>query len=492
MSSLSPYILEKLKRWKRDPLLFALECLHVTPSTQQIELLQSFAGCKRMTIRSGHGTGKDASASWIICWFLATRPYAKVICTAPTARQLADILWSEISKWMRQSAVADDFVIQKDKIYHKDAQKEWWARAVSTNTRASKEEQSETLAGFHGDHMLIVCDEASGIPDPVFIPLEGAMTQEDNKCLLIGNMTQSSGYFYESHFHSTISKRWNKLHWSSEKSSNVDPSYCEYMAEKYGIDSDVYRIRVLGDAPTEADDTLIPYSWALQCVGNALPREDSDPKYLGVDVARKGKDKSVILPRQGFIIDPWEEYQGMLSDNLMGRIRLKHADYGAEGIAIDEIGVGGPIIDTLSGIFKVPNVLGVNVASSSSDGSKFHRLRDEIWWMVRRNCEHGRYSFPDVVCSGGFGKNVIMGEVLAEELSSIKYTHKGSVLHVESKDDMKKRGKISPNIADALGITEVFATVARRIFTKKRKKEGRNPDIYPNARRGRRASWRTR
>lgn len=492
MSSLSPYVLEKLRRWKDDPLLFALECLHVKPSTQQVELLQSFAKCKRTTIRSGHGTGKDASASWIICWFLATRPYAKVICTAPTARQLADILWSEISKWMRQSAVADDFVIQKDKIYHKEAQKEWWARAVSTNTRASKEEQSETLAGFHGDHMLIVCDEASGIPDPVFIPLEGAMTQEDNKCLLIGNMTQASGYFHESHFHPTISKRWNKLHWRSDQSTNVDPEYPIYMAEKYGIDSDVYRIRVLGDPPTESEDTLIPLAWAEQCIGNDLPREDADPIYLSVDVARKGKDKSVIMPRQGYIIDPWEEFQGMLSDDLIGKIRQKHSDLGAEGIALDEIGIGGPIVDILSGTFRVPNVIGVNVSSSSSDSTKYHRLRDELWWKVRRNCERGRYSFPDILIPGGFGKNVVMGQVLAEELSSIKYSHNGSILKVESKDDMKARGKISPNIADALCISEVYATVARKIFTKARKKEGRNPEIYPSARRGRRASWRTR
>jgi hypothetical protein len=89
---------------------------------------------------------------------MTTRAYAKVVCTAPTAHQLSDILWSEISKWVRQSKVVDEFVIQKDKFFHKSSPKEYWARAVSPSVKASKEDQAETLAGFHGDHMLIIVD----------------------------------------------------------------------------------------------------------------------------------------------------------------------------------------------------------------------------------------------------------------------------------------------------------------------------------------------
>ena len=97
--------------------------------------------------------------SWVIVWFMTTRPYAKVVCTAPTNRQLHDILVSEISKWLRQSTVADEFVIHKDIIYHREAPKEWWIRFISPSVRATKEEQAETLAGLHGDHLLIVVDE---------------------------------------------------------------------------------------------------------------------------------------------------------------------------------------------------------------------------------------------------------------------------------------------------------------------------------------------
>ena len=104
---------------------------------------------KRISVRSGHGTGKDASASWIIAWFLTLHRNSKIVCTAPTGRQLSDILWSEISKWFRKSSMLDaEFVVQADKIFHKSAPKEWWCRAVSASVRSTKEEQELLITAF--------------------------------------------------------------------------------------------------------------------------------------------------------------------------------------------------------------------------------------------------------------------------------------------------------------------------------------------------------
>jgi len=298
-SNINKSVLKKLAEWKKSPLQFVHDCIKATPSTQQIELLQAVGKNKRTTVRSGHGCGKDASASWLALWFLVTRPFAEVIVTAPTNRQLRDIFLAEISKWLRQSPVADEFIIRRDSIQHKDAPKEWWLKLISPSVRATKEEQAETLAGLHDDHLFIICDEASGIPDPTFIPLEGAMTQEDNKVLLIGNMTKNNGYFYDSHFHSEISKHWKKLHWDSRDSTNVDKSMPDYFAAKYGIDSNVFRIRGEGNPPLQDENTLIPPWAAQQCIGNEFEVAEDEPLYLGVDVARYGDDSSIIMPRQG-------------------------------------------------------------------------------------------------------------------------------------------------------------------------------------------------
>ncbi|MEA2000167.1 MAG: hypothetical protein U9N61_12710, partial [Euryarchaeota archaeon] len=413
------------------------------------------------------------TASWLILWFLVTRLYAKVVCTAPTARQLDDVLWSELSKWIRKSIVADEFVIQKNKIFHKHSPKEWWCRAVSVSARASKEEQAETLAGFHGDHLLIVVDEASGVNDPVFIPLEGAMTQEDNRCLLIGNMTKNAGYFYDSHYHVDIRKKWDKLHWDSRESTNVSPEMVQYFIDKYGKDSSIFAVRVAGDPPHADDQCLIPLAWSMQCVDNDIGIPEDEPLYLGVDVARYGNDDSIILPRRGNWIHEWKTYHNMNTISLGGEIVLTGVDLEAQGVAIDEIGVGAGVTDWLTKHGAIPT-FGVNVACASSDIKKYHKLRDELWVRVKEKCMQGQYRFPG-------GK---LGDELCNELASVGYdfnTYGGIV--VDSKKLLKSKGKESPNVADALGLSEYFQNAATQVFKDKRKRRKRSPS-YNN-----RHSW---
>ena len=441
-----------------------------------MEFLRALPKQKRISIRSGHGTGKDASASWAVLWFLSTRVYAKVVCTAPTARQLNDILWSEISKWARDSAIQDEFVIQSEKIFHKGAPKEWWARAVSPSVKADPTDQAETLAGFHGDHLFIVVDEASGVEDPVFIPIEGALTQEDNRVLLIGNPTKNKGYFHDTQFHAEIKKMWHRLHWDSRDSENVKPEYAVYMATKYGVDSNVFRIRVAGEPPLEDERTLIPLYWAEQCIGKELDIDEEEPCYLGVDVARYGEDKSIILPRQGLIIKPWESFQGMNTAILTDHVVLTYDENDAEGCGVDVIGVGAGVADNLRKR-DMPGLFDINVHWASSDAQKFALLRDELWWRVRENCMHGYYSFPDIKLPG---ETLSLGQELANELSSPRYEfNRNGAVKVEGKKEMKKRGVASPNIADALCITEYFYGSAMRIFRRKDRKKAKRKMLQP-------------
>jgi len=458
-------VLRRIKSWRDSCLLFVNDCIAVTPTAQQLELLVAVDHNKRISVRSGHGAGKGSSAAWVAIWFLSTRPNAKVVVTAPTAHQLSDIFWSEMSKWLRQSKVADEFILQKDKIFHKSNSREWWCRAISVSARSTREEQAETLAGLHADHLLIICDEASGIPDPVFVPLEGALTGEDNKVILIGNPTKSSGYFHETQFHSEISKDWHKLHWDSRKSTNVNKEMPEYFARKYGVDSNIFRIRVEGNPPLQDDTTLIPLWAAEQCIGNEFEVAEDEPLYLGVDVARYGDDASVILPRQGLKIFPWETFRKLNTIDLGGFINQIYQEVNAEGCAIDVIGVGAGVADWLQK-HNLKNLFQVNVTAASSDIEKFHKLRDELWIRVRDNCLLGKYSFPDVKVNG---ETESLGQQLVSELATPRYSfnaHGGIV--VESKKDMKARGIASPNIADALCLTEYFSNRATRVFAKEK------------------------
>ena len=479
-------ILKKLKEWKASPLKFVVECVNGTPSKQQIEALLLLTKTKRLTIRSGHGCGKDCFCAWAILWFMSTRPYAKVVCTAPTAHQLSDILWSELSKWLRQSKVVDEFVIQKDKFFHKSSPKEYWARAVSPSVKASKEDQAETLAGFHADHMLIIVDEASGVADPVFVPLEGAMTQEDNMVILIGNPTKNTGYFHNTHFHPVLSKKWKKLHWDSRDSELVSIDMVDYFKENYGEESNIFRIRVMGQPPIDDESTFIPLSWALSCVGNPIDVDPTWPLHLSVDVARYGDDSSIILPRRGMKIDPWESFQGVHTLNLSHHILRTFTDMEADGVAIDEIGVGGGVVDWLQNDPRglgYDKVFGINVSEASTDKRKYYRLRDELWDKVRTNCMKQKYSFPDTSVKL-FGKDMNLGHMLADELASVKYNLDSGVIKIESKKDMKARGVASPNIADALCMSEYFSKdIAFSLWSPRQKsikKKRIQPGFIPN------------
>lgn len=463
----------KISEWRDNTAQFAEECCKMTPTSQQKELFAAFdRGDARITVRSGHGTGKDAAVSIIILKTLTTRSYPKIPCTAPTGHQLRDVLWAEINKWLRQSLVKDEFVWNNERIYLKSAKEEWFAVARTVNVKGTKEDQGETLAGLHADNLLFIVDESSGVPDPVFGPIEGGLTGLNNRVILIGNMTKRTGYFHETHFHSELNKQWTKLHWDSRDSSLVTDEWVQFYITKYGEDSNVFRIRVMGEPPLEDENyaSVVPFAWANQCVGNEILVAEDEPKYLGVDVARYGNDDSIVLPRKGLKIYPWHKFSQINTIELGGWINHIFNEEEAAGIAIDEIGIGAGVTDWLVKHHDQGIVHGVNVANRPNDSERFARLRDELWWSVRDKCMKQAFWFPE-------GKG---SDLLVNELASPVYELVEKKIKVESKKKMKARGIDSPNIAEALLMSEYFSLNATRTWPKNpiayRKKQLHNTD----------------
>lgn len=155
--------IEKVARaliaWGDDPGSFAREALGVAPEPWQAEVLDRIAaGERRVAIRSGHGVGKTALEAWLVLWFGMTRQGAKIPATAPTAHQLDDLLWGEIAKWRRALAerlpsLAEAIEIKSDRVEFRP----WGSTAFA---RTSRREQTETLQGFHAEHLLFVIDDA--------------------------------------------------------------------------------------------------------------------------------------------------------------------------------------------------------------------------------------------------------------------------------------------------------------------------------------------
>lgn len=180
---------EAILYYADNPADFVEDLLHVTPDKNQRAILDSVAKNQMTSVRSGHGIGKSAVEAWTVIWFMSTRPFPKIPCTAPTQHQLFDILWAEISKWLRNNkALERELMWTKEKVYMKQYPEEWFAVART----ASK---PDALQGFHADDILYIIDEASGVDDKVFEPVLGALSTPGARLLMCGNPTQLSGFF---------------------------------------------------------------------------------------------------------------------------------------------------------------------------------------------------------------------------------------------------------------------------------------------------------
>jgi hypothetical protein len=281
---------EKILDWRAGgPALFAQEALGADPTPQQWEGSKALVERRRVSVRSGHGTGKSTFEAWCILWFLACYFPAKVPCTAPTSHQLDDVLWAEIAKWHRKlkerlPALADKFDWTAERYFLKEAPDESFAVP-----RTSRPEQPEALQGFHSDNLLFLIDEASGIPEMVFQVAEGALSTEGTFVFMAGNPTRMEGYFHASHHRQRA--MWAALHWNGEDSPLVSKSHVDEMRRKYGEESAIYRIRVRGDFAGNPDG-VIPLSIIEGAVGRAV--KPFGAEVWGVDVARFGDDRSAL------------------------------------------------------------------------------------------------------------------------------------------------------------------------------------------------------
>ncbi len=164
---------DKILDWRRNPLTFIEEHFDsVTP--QQIEILQTIVNTRRLTIKS-----KDNYiAAFLALWFIVTRQYARVLIVAPTNEQLVNTFWSVFIKGFKKSNFQNEFTLQKDRFFYKNAPREWWLRTISTQNCTIQSEQIELLAAYVAECLLVICIDAAEIPDPVLFPLE-SLTGDD-------------------------------------------------------------------------------------------------------------------------------------------------------------------------------------------------------------------------------------------------------------------------------------------------------------------------
>ena len=399
-----------------------------------------------MSVRSGQGVGKTSVEAVALLWFLACFPYARVVATAPTLHQLQDVLWAEVSKWQSKSPLLQHILKwTKQKVYMKGNEERWFAVARTAT-------KPENMQGFHEDNMLFIVDEASGVADAIMEAIQGTLSGENNKLLMCGNPTKTSGTFYKSFHEDRERYVCHKI--SSLDSSRTNKENIEFLIAKYGDESNVVRVRVHGEFPTADEDAFI----TLQMIEAAIRTEQNTAgsTTFGVDVARYGDDKTVISRSMGNSIDiPVVRHGQDLMRTVGDIVKLYRAtlamrpDYkGRITVNIDDTGLGGGVTDRLEEVVREERLTRMDVRAVNFGGiiddkdaaENYANMGTWLWANLRDEMQASALSFPN-------------DTELVAQLSTRKYTlnSKGKIV-LERKDDMKKRGIPSPDKGDAVAL----------------------------------------
>jgi len=441
-----------VRSYSNDPVGFVKIVLGASPDPWQESVMRDVAaGQRRISIRAGHGVGKSSTCAWLLIWHMVCRYPQKSICTAPTAGQLFDALFAEVKYWINRlpDPIRDLLETTTDKVTLKAA-----PEASFISARTSSAERPEAMAGIHSENVLLIFDEASAVPEPVYESAAGSMSGENACTILIGNPTRNSGLFFRTHH--ALSSDWKTYHVSCLDCGRVSADFVEQIKSTYGSESNAFRVRVLGEFALREDDTLIPAELVDSAMSRDVALNDKEPLVYGLDVARFGDDRSVLCKRRGNVVTEFKVWQGLDLMQLTGAVVNEAKADKPDEICVDSIGLGSGVADRLRELGHV--VRDVNVSESSAMNPSAAKLRDELWLAVKDWLNQRVGKIPKM-------------DDLRQELVSPTYTFTSNgKVKVEGKSELKKRGMRSCDIADALCLT--FASVAARVG-------GRSPRWVP-------------
>ena len=442
------------------PQKFALDVLGVKLWDKQLEVLSSLIEHRRVAVKSGNGLGKGFCAAVALLWFLHTHQDAAIaLSTAPTFRQVRHVLWRQIHRLYRPNAELLGGKMLDTR----------WELADERYAMGLSAENADQFQGFHSPNMFIVVDEAEGVSDEIYEAIEAVMTSADPLLLLIGNPTTVTGafrraFYEERHLYHNITisalDSPNVLEKKTVYPGLTSAKWVEERRETWGEDNPIFRARVLGEFPDQAEDTLISLSDVEEAARRWASGETEDPDQpgqcdnqvvLAVDVARFGSDRSVILHREGSRVLEIRTFRDMDTMQLAGWVAAAIRETSPERVCVDEIGVGAGVVDRLKEQGFPIN--GINVARRAKQDRLFANVRAEGYWRLKELFASGQIAIPN--------DDQLMGELTALRYS---YDSQGRVL-MESKESMRQRGLPSPDKADALMLAFLEPTNKTRLWT---------------------------
>jgi phage terminase large subunit len=479
------------KLYVKQPVKYFEKVLGIeTLEEYQKRVIETVSQNDRTCISACHDVGKSFIMARIAIWFLTLHKNSKVITTAPTHRQVEKILWSEIAAAKSKATIplggklnTMDWTINP----------EWFALGFSPKTEAGGGDGQGTQSsfqGFHAPHVLVIFDEATGIPPNTWTMAEGLLTSAHVKFVAIGNPTSSSSEFARCF----KSPAWSKVYLSCFDSPNLiangitskeilideiervremnDNDARKYLdnykvtrpyllttkwvveqARKWGMEHPLTVSKILGKFPVAGDNTLMPLGFVESAQLRVFYPSSSDRKTIGVDVARFGTDSTVLTSLHGAKQLGRKELFKHGTIEVTGEvINLSKEIGGADIIVVDETGVGGGVVDLLKdavsngSLPKRCEIRGIQFGAAcerDEDKEKYVNIKARMFGLLADDLKNEKDGI------------VLLDEaVYLDELPSIlyRYNQKGQMV-IESKDEYKKRtGRKSPDSADSLAL----------------------------------------
>lgn len=482
-ASINTEAIKVFKAWQADWCKFAKDVLKVNLDPEQQEILRAVQTSRRVSVCSGTARGKDfIAAVACVCFMYLTPKFdgdelienTKIAMTAPTDRQVGNIMFPEVSRLVNRAKVLPGRLVGYD--IRTD-----WEEWFLTGFKASKDNH-EAWSGFHAANTMFVVTEASGIDQSIFDAIEGNL-QGNSRLLIVFNPNIPVGYAAKSQKQA----RWKRFRLDSLSSPNVIqkkiviPGQVDYEWVKDKVDTwctpisaanfteaegdfqfesvfyrpnDLFRIKVRGMFPKVSEDTLIPLSWIELAQENWKKAEKKPPNFpvrIGVDVAGMGRDNSIFCYRLGNYVEKFERVgTAGTADHMAvaGHLAnvLRYSEYKA---FIDTIGEGAGVYSRLielghNNAFSAKFSEGADELTDYTGVYRFFNMRAYCYWAVRDWLNPANNQNPCLPPC----------DEVTEELTEIKWSFKSNgTIIVEPKEDIKKRLKRSPDYSDSLAET---------------------------------------
>ena len=407
----------------------------------------------RKAVSSGRGIGKSALVSWLILWMLTTRIGSTVIVSANSEAQLRSVTWGELTKWTAMAINNHWWEISATKLTPAKWVCELVERDLKKGTRywaaegkLWSEENPDSYAGVHNhDGMMLIFDEASGIPDAIWSVGAGFFTENilDRYWFAFSNPRRNQGYFFECF----NAKRafWSTTQVDARTVEDTDKQVYEQIIAEYGENSAQAKVEVYGEFPSEGDDQFIGPALVDEAMRREQYKDITAPLIMGIDPARGGLDSTVIVLRRGRDLVTIKRFHGEDTMMIVGRVIDLIEEFKPTMVVMDEGGLGYGILDRLNE--QRYKVKGVNFGWKAKNSIMWGNKRAEMWGAMK-----------DWLRTAALPADK---QLKADLTGPLKKPNSSGTVFLEGKKEMRARGLASPDAADALAVTFAYPVAHR-------------------------------